>query len=98
MDSAVYPFAGMDESLDEAELFARQNGQTQNGGAALEELGQFTNFSSRDYDAYVFTLDFKTTGCYQRGVLPVPLAKNNTCLPGWHCTQHGFRVIAGQER
>jgi len=86
MDSAVYSFAGMDAPVDEVGLFARQNGQSTDGGAALEQLGQFTNFSSRDYDAYVFTFDYKTTGCNQRGVLPVPLAKNNTCLPGWYCT------------
>ena len=59
--------------------------QSNNNAAALNELSQFTNFSSRQYDAYVFSLNYRTTGCYQRGVLPAPLAANNTCLPGWYC-------------
>lgn len=52
---------------------------------ALQELAQAQNFSSREYDRAVFSLTWKTTGCYQRGVLPVPLASNNTCLPGFYC-------------
>ena len=53
--------------------------------AALAELSQFNNMSGRQYDQYVFSLDYKTTGCYQRGALPIPLNANGSCLPGWHC-------------
>jgi hypothetical protein len=75
----------MEPPLDLWELTARQQGQSGNSAEALAKLGQFQNFSSRQYDRYVFSLTWRTTGCYQRGVLPVPLARNNTCLPGFYC-------------
>ncbi|KAK5174480.1 uncharacterized protein LTR77_001560 [Saxophila tyrrhenica] len=93
MDTGIHPYPSMDPPFDHFELVARQNGnqgQMQDATNALAEFGGFQNFSSRKYDAYVFTLDWKTTGCYQRGVLPVPLAKNDTCLPGWHCPNSDF--------
>lgn len=63
------------ESFDWSSLDERQD----------SKLGPFSNFSSQEYNDYILSLDPKTTGCYQRGVLPVPLALDNTCLPGFHC-------------
>jgi hypothetical protein len=87
MEAGIYSYRSMEPPFDEVELIARQNSaQDVNQGAdALAELGNFQNFSSRQYDRYVFSLTWRTTGCYQRGVLPVPLAPNNTCLPGFYC-------------
>ena len=59
--------------------------ERQSTAEALAQLSQFNNMSSRQYDAYVYQLTYKQTGCYQRGALPIPLAANNTCLPGWYC-------------
>lgn len=50
-----------------------------------QQFGQFPNMSSLEYDGYVYSLGYNETGCRQPGALPVPLAKNDTCLPGWHC-------------
>lgn len=57
------------------------------------QLSQFNNMSSRQYDAYVFQLTYKQTGCYQRGALPIPLAANNTCLPGWYCKAESSNLV-----
>ena len=62
--------------IDLPELLPRQQGA---------DLTQFNNFSTRQYDKYVFSLKSGRTGCYRRGALPVPLARNDTCLPGWYC-------------
>ncbi|KAF2480385.1 hypothetical protein BDY17DRAFT_336481 [Neohortaea acidophila] len=52
---------------------------------APDQLTHFTNFSGRDFDEYVLDLPQNSTGCQQPGVLPVPLAMNDTCYPGWLC-------------
>lgn len=49
------------------------------------ELATLNNFSTRQYDKYVYSLSWQRTGCYRKGGLPVPLATNDTCLPGWYC-------------
>lgn len=51
------------------------------------QLDQFSNTSGLAYDNYVLSLTSSQTGCYQQGVLPVPLAENDTCLAGWYCKQ-----------
>ena len=89
--------AGMTGDVSWAELETRQ----QNSGstaAALAELSTFNNMSSRQYDKYVFSLDYKTTGCYQRGALPIPLNANGTCLPGWHCKLHEFGLLSASKQ
>lgn len=49
-------------------------------------LSQFGgNMQSAKFDAYAYSLDYTRTGCYRPGSLPVALAMNDTCLPGFHC-------------
>lgn len=66
------------ENLAELEGAAGSN-------ADANEILQNGNMSSRQYNAYVFSLGPERTGCFRRGALPVPLAANDTCLPGWNC-------------
>lgn len=54
-------------------------------GSSLTQILRKGNMSSREYDASVYSLGYKDTGCYRKGALPVPLAANDTCLPGWFC-------------
>ena len=51
----------------------------------FQELAEIKNTSVRPYDAWVYSLSWKQSGCYTKGSLPVPLAKNNTCHHGWYC-------------
>lgn len=43
------------------------------------------NMQSRTFNAYAYSLNYTQTGCYRPGSLPVALAMNDTCLPGFHC-------------
>jgi len=43
------------------------------------------NMQSMTFNAYAYSLNDTQTGCYRRGALPVALAMNDTCLPGFHC-------------
>ena len=63
----------------------------------VEELGQLRNFSGRPYDKLIFSLNPRKTGCYQRGALPVPLARNNTCYPGWYCECHRIKIMENDQ-
>ena len=53
--------------------------------ASMDEYIRKANMSSREYDAYVYSLEFEHTGCKRKGALPVPIASNDTCLPGFFC-------------
>lgn len=52
----------------------------------IAQLAQFNNMSTKQFDAAAYSLNYTQTGCYRQGSLPVALASNDTCLPGWHCT------------
>ncbi|KAK6439286.1 hypothetical protein LTR95_004504 [Oleoguttula sp. CCFEE 5521] len=43
------------------------------------------NMQSLDFDLYSYYLNYTVTGCYRQGALPVALALNDTCLPGFYC-------------
>nr|POF26065.1 hypothetical protein CFP56_22213 [Quercus suber] len=43
------------------------------------------NLSTLDYDAVAYSLNQSQTGCLRIGALPVALAMNDTCLPGFLC-------------
>jgi len=43
------------------------------------------NMQSMAFNAYAYSLNYTQTGCYRPGSLPVALAMNDTCLPGFHC-------------
>jgi hypothetical protein len=44
------------------------------------------DMQSMTFNAYAYSLNYTQTGCYRPGALPVALAMNDTCLPGFHCT------------
>lgn len=76
-------------SFETQHLVERQDlADFENVAGSGEDLTQFVNngnMSSRQYDAYVYSLEYQDTGCSRKGALPVPLAANDTCLPGWNC-------------
>lgn len=92
-------------SLETSHLVSRQddalsdfNDVAGTSNTDLNELSRNGNFSSREYNAYVYSLNRRRTGCDRRGALPVPLAANDTCLPGWNCECcHTFQVGERQE-
>lgn len=43
------------------------------------------NMQSLTFNLYAYSLNWTQTGCYRPGALPVALAMNDTCLPGFHC-------------
>ena len=63
--------------------------------AAVEDAGRLNanlldRFENQDmqsiqFNAYAYSLNYTQTGCYRPGSLPVALAMNDTCLPGFHC-------------
>lgn len=89
-----YETSGFELSLETTHLVERQDASSSadfndaaggNNAADLAEFQQSGNMSSRQYDAYVYSLNSSDTGCHRRGALPVPLAANDTCLLGWNC-------------
>lgn len=50
-------------------------------------LDRFENedMQSMEFNAWSYGLNYTQTGCYRPGALPVALAMNNTCMPGFHC-------------
>lgn len=53
--------------------------------AEIGQLAQYNNMSTKQFDEAAYSLNYTQTGCYRQGSLPVALASNDTCLPGWHC-------------
>lgn len=69
-------------------LTPQQSLEVQSAGQAnrnLLEGFEDLNMQSREFDAYAYSLNYTQTGCYRSGSLPVALALNDTCLPGFHC-------------
>lgn len=54
-------------------------------------LAGFQNFSSVEWDATAYSLNYNQTYCYRPGSLPVALAMNDTCLPGFYCQNSNDR-------
>ncbi|GAB7328195.1 hypothetical protein MBLNU13_g00219t1 [Cladosporium sp. NU13] len=50
-------------------------------------LDRFENadMQSMEFNAWSYSLNYTQTGCYRPGSLPVALAMNDTCMPGFHC-------------
>jgi hypothetical protein len=63
--------------------------------AAVEDAGRLNknllenfedeNMQGATFNAYAYSLNWTQTGCYRPGSLPVALAEDDTCLPGFHC-------------
>ena len=70
--------------IDMSEIYPRlREGEVED----LSRLRTLNNYSGLAYDDYVSQLRYKETGCYQKGALPMPLAKGDECQPGWYCEQ-----------
>lgn len=96
LETAPYLVERQDAS-DLADLNNVAGTGTGNNAADLAQLQQSGNMSSRQYDAYVYSLNRSDTGCNRRGALPVPLANNDTCLPGWNC-ECSTLLLTGHEQ
>lgn len=53
--------------------------------ADLLERFENADMQSNDFNAWSYSLNYTQTGCYRQGSLPVALAMNDTCMPGFHC-------------
>lgn len=90
MEDILYDTSEFSLSLRTDHLVSRQENladfeDVAGSDANIAQLTRNGNMSSRQYDASVYSLKYKDTGCNRRGALPVPLAANDTCLPGWYC-------------
>lgn len=97
---AFYDISEFSPSLESAHLVGRQDASdlenAASGSTNLAQLSQNGNMSSREYGAYVYSLNKSDTGCNRQGALPVPLAANDTCLPGWYCEYtHSYVMSTG---
>jgi len=84
-DYATIDFATATNAIT---LTPQQSAAVQNAGQANRDLLRgFENgdMQSVTFNAYAYSLNWTTTGCYRPGSLPVALAMNDTCLPGFHC-------------
>lgn len=55
------------------------------------------DMQSMAFNAYAYSLNFTQTGCYRPGSLPVALAMNDTCLPGFHCKYDHITTILARD-
>lgn len=55
--------------------------------ANADLLDRFENadMQSMEFNSWAYSLNYTQTGCYRPGALPVALAANDTCMPGFHC-------------
>ena len=67
-------------------------------------LDRFENadMQSMEFNAWSYSLNYTQTGCYRHGSLPVALAMNDTCMPGFHCefsitTSFDYDHLTGQQ-
>lgn len=101
MDGILHENSEFSPSL-ETHLVSRQDNladfeDAAGGDANIAQLTQNGNMSSRQYGASVYSLEYEDTGCRRRGALPVPLAANDTCLPGWYCKYKAAFELAEEE-
>jgi hypothetical protein len=72
-------------------LTPQQSAAVQDAGRLnknLLENFKDANMQGVAFNAYAYSLNWTQTGCYRPGSLPVALAFNDTCLPGFHCKPH----------
>jgi hypothetical protein len=69
-------------------LTPQQSAAVQDAGRINKDLledFEDGNMQSATFNTYAYSLNWTQTGCYRPGSLPVALAMNDTCLPGFHC-------------
>lgn len=50
------------------------------------DLARYDNMNTKDFNRFAYSLNYTQTGCFSQGALPVALASEDICLPGWYCT------------
>ena len=77
-------------------LTPQQSAAVQDAGRLNKDLlGDFEdgNMQGATFNAYAYSLNWTQTGCYRPGSLPVALAMNDTCLPGFHCKHLSYLKV-----
>lgn len=52
----------------------------------VADLARYDNMNTKDFSHFAYSLNYTQTGCFSQGALPVALASEDICLPGWYCT------------
>jgi hypothetical protein len=69
-------------------LTPQQSAAVQDAGRLNENLlenFEDGNMQGATFNTYAYSLNWTQTGCYRPGALPVAMAENDTCMPGFHC-------------
>jgi hypothetical protein len=69
-------------------LTPQQSAAVQDAGRPNENLlenFEDGNMQGATFNTYAYSLNWTQTGCYRPGALPVAMAENDTCMPGFHC-------------
>ncbi|RMZ21655.1 hypothetical protein D0859_14333 [Hortaea werneckii] len=51
----------------------------------IADLARYDNMNTKDFSHFAYSLNYTQTGCFSQGALPVALASEDICLPGWYC-------------
>ncbi|KAI6855134.1 hypothetical protein KC323_g8496 [Hortaea werneckii] len=51
----------------------------------VADLARYDNMNTKDFSHFAYSLNYTQTGCFSQGALPVALASEDICLPGWYC-------------
>ena len=62
------------------------NANTSAHPVQIADLARYDNMNTKDFNRFAYSLNYTQTGCFSQGALPVALASEDICLPGWYCT------------
>jgi len=86
--TADYSTVNFASATNAITLTPQQSAAVQNAGRLNKNLledFEDGNMQGMTFNTYAYSLNWTQTGCYRPGSLPVALAMNDTCLPGFHC-------------
>ncbi|RMZ19812.1 hypothetical protein D0859_16193 [Hortaea werneckii] len=66
-----------------ASTFASANASAHS--VQMADLAQYDNMNTKNFNHFAYSLNYTQTGCFSQGALPVALASEDICLPGWYC-------------
>lgn len=87
-DQLATDYTGFATATQAITLTPQQSLAVQDASRANADLlDRFKNadMQSMEFNAWSYSLNYTQTGCYRPGALPVALAMNDTCMPGFHC-------------
>lgn len=87
-DQATEDYSNFATATQAITLTPQQSLAVQDAAQANADLlDRFENadMQSMEFNAWSYSLNYTQTGCYRPGSLPVALAMNDTCMPGFHC-------------